>query len=151
MDTAWILVAHRSGAQIYEKRGKKLELLKEIAHAEGRLQDKDLGTDKPGRSFDRVGKGRHAMGREQQRAAEHEAMRFIRQLAGLLEDGRVHNRFSKLVLVAEPRFLGEMRAALTPETGALISTTQGKDLAWMDTQAIKAYLQDVTWPPPRQH
>ena len=151
MDTAWLLVAHKSGAQIFEKRGRDLSLLREIPHDEGRLQDRELGAGGPGRDVERQGKGRHALGRERQRAIESENMRFIRQLAGLLEDGRVHNRFSKLVLVAEPRFLGEMRAALTPETGALISTTQGKDLAWMDTQAIKEYLQDITWPPPRQH
>jgi protein required for attachment to host cells len=150
MDTAWILVAHRSGAKLFERRGRELSLLREIPHQEGRFQDKELGTDKPGRNFDRQGQGRHAVGSEQQQAAERETMRFVRELAGVLEDGRVHKLYSNLVLVAEPRVLGELRSAVTPQTGELISATQGKDLAWMEPQAMKDYLQDIMWPLPRK-
>jgi protein required for attachment to host cells len=153
METTWILVAHRSGAQVYEKRNKKeLNLLQEIPYTEGRLKDSELATDRPGRSLERMGHGRHAVGDDRQKratAAETETMRFIRELAAILDDGRAQRRYTKLVLVAEPRFLGELRAAVSPETNSMISTTQGKDLALMDQQAIKKYLQDTTWPPPR--
>jgi protein required for attachment to host cells len=148
MDTAWILVAHRSGAQLFEKRGRELSLLQDIPHGEGRPADQQPDTDKPSRRFVTGPTGHQPAGKETRQAKEKEAMRFIRELAGMLEEGRVHNRYNKIVLVAESRFLGEMRAALSPETGALISATQAKDLAWMDTQAIKEYLQDITWPPP---
>jgi protein required for attachment to host cells len=147
MDTAWILVAHRSGAKLFENRGRQLNLVQEIPHAEGRLQDKDLGTDKPGRSFDRMGEGRHAMSTDQ-KPTERETVQFARELAGLLEDGRIHKRYSTLVLVAEPRFLGELRAVLSPQTGALVTATQSKDLASMETNAIQRHLQDIMWPSP---
>jgi len=147
MDTAWILVAHRSGAKLFENRGRQLSLVQEIAHAEGRLQDQDLNTDRPGRSFDRQDEGRHALERETL-PTERETVEFARELAGLLEDGRVHKRFSKLVLVAEPRLLGELRAVLSPQTGALVTATQSRDIAWMETQAIQKHLQDIMWPSP---
>src|SRR5687768_9772131 len=96
METTWILVAHRSGAQVYEKRGKKeLNLLKEIPHTEGRLKDTELATDRPGRSFDRIGHGRHAVGDDRQkRATETETMRFIRELVVILEEGRTQRRYT---------------------------------------------------------
>lgn len=147
MEITWILVAHRSGAKLYEKLGKELNLLQELAHPEGKLQDKEMGTDKPGRAFDRVGGDRHSMGKEQQKATEQEMMRFVRELVAVLEEGRTKRRYHKVVLIAEPRFLGELRSAMTPQTAALISVTQSKDLASMDHQAVKKYLQDVTWPP----
>lgn len=145
MNVTWILVAHRSGARLYEKQDKKLTLVQEIEHPEGKLKNQDINTDRPGRSFDRKGAGRHAMSSEQE-ATEREAIRFARQLAAILEDGRLHHRYAKLVLVAEPRFLGELRAALTPETDSTIRATLGKDLAWLENQAVPKYLETVTWP-----
>jgi protein required for attachment to host cells len=152
MDTAWILVAHRGGAKLFENRGRQLNLLQEIPHAEGRLKDQDFNTDRPGHSFDRATPSRHAI-EPGQRATEREAVQFARELAGLLEDGRIHQRYNKLVLVAEPRFLGELRAVLSPQTGALVTATQGRDIAWMETNAIQEHLQDIMWPSPmpRQH
>ncbi len=151
MDTAWIIVAHRSGARLFENHGRELVLLQEIPHAEGRLQDKDVDIDGPGRAFDRQGEGRHALGNEQ-KPTERETVKFARELAGLLEDGRIHKRYTKLVLVAEPRFLGELRAVLTPQTGSMVTATQSRDLAWMETQQIQKHLQDIMWPSPRgQH
>jgi protein required for attachment to host cells len=150
MNTTWILVAHRSGAKLFEKQGKELNLLREISHEAGRLQDHELSADRPGRVFDRQGAGRHAVGGENKDAVERETKRFVRELGDVLEEGRVHRRYANLVLVAEPRFLGELRAAVTPETQALISATRSRDLAPMESSAVKDYLQDVTWPPPRK-
>ena len=69
METTWILVAHRSGAQLFERQGRKdLNLLQDIPHTERQLTDSELYTDKPGRAFDRAGKGRHCLLRLARRA-----------------------------------------------------------------------------------
>jgi protein required for attachment to host cells len=150
MDIAWILVAHRNGAKVFEKQGRELNLLQEIPRAKDARSDDQPDAEKPVRTFYRLGGERQAAGSEQRQAAERETQRFIHELVELLEEGRLHKRYNKLVLVAESRLLGELRSELTRETEALISTTQNKDFAAMETQAIKKYLQDFTWPPPSQ-
>lgn len=144
MNNIWILVAHRGGARIFENkgRGKGLNLLQSIPHPQGRLKNKDIGADKPGRSFDRQGQGRHALANEQEPTA-HVAEQFARQLSSMLDDGRHQQRYEKLVLVAEPRFLGNLRAALSPPTAALVTAAVSKDLGGVESHNMPKYLGEV--------
>lgn len=144
MNNIWILVAHRGGARIFENkgRGKGLHLLRSIPHPQGRLKNKDIGADKPGRGFDRQGQGRHALATEQEPTA-HVAEQFAKQLSSMLDDGRHQQRYEKLVLVAEPRFLGNLRAALSPPTAALVTAAVGKDLGGVESHNMSKYLGEV--------
>lgn len=143
MKNTWILIAHRGGTRVFENKGpgKGLTLLQDIPHPEGKLKSKDLGSDKPGRSFDSHG-ARHSFEQEVGPAA-HVAEVFARQIAGILEEGRVGHRYGGLVLVAEARFLGILRAALSRETSALVTATVNKDLGHVETQEVPKHLQDV--------
>jgi protein required for attachment to host cells len=145
-NTTWILVAHRSGARIFENKGpnKGLSLLQDIPHPEGRLKNRDIGADKPGRSFDSHGQARHALGTEQEPTA-HLAEQFAKQLGATLDDGRNHQRYTKLVLVAEPRFLGNLRAALSAPTAALVTASLGKDLGSVELHDLPKHLADTVW------
>ena len=144
MTNTWILVAHRGGARIFERTGpgKGLGLIRDIPHPSGRLKNQDIGADKPGRSFDSHGVGRHALGKEHE-PTEQLAERFARELAGLLDEGRTHRRYAQLVLVAEPRFLGMLRAALTPATAALVVAALDKDLGDIDARELPKHLEGV--------
>ncbi|HEU5337771.1 MAG TPA: host attachment protein [Sulfuricaulis sp.] len=141
MNNIWILVAHRGGARVFENKGpgKGLNLLHDIPHPEGRLKNKDIGSDKPGRSFDSRGQGRHSLSSEQEPTA-HLAEQFAKQLSSLLEDGRNQQRYRKLVLVAEPRFLGNLRAVLSAPTAALVSGVVGKDLGGVNPHDMPKHL-----------
>lgn len=143
MNNTWILVAHRGGARLFESKqpGKDLSLLQDIPHPEGRLKSKDIGTDRPGRSVDSHGT-RHAFVQEQEPAA-HVTEQFSQQLAGLLDDGRTQRRYGKLVLVAEPHFLGILRAALSHETAALVTAVVNKDLGHVEPRDIPKHLSDA--------
>jgi protein required for attachment to host cells len=143
MKNTWVLIAHRGGARVFENKGpgKGLILLQDIPHPEGKLKSKDLGSDEPGRSFDSHG-ARHSFEQEVGLAA-HVAEVFARQIAGILEEGRVGHLYGRLVLVAEARFLGIMRAALSRETSALVTATVNKDLGHVETQKVPKHLQDV--------
>ena len=144
MNNTWILVAHRGGARLFENRGpgKGLSLLHDIPHPEGRLKNKDIGADKPGRSFDSRGQGRHALGKEQE-PTEHVAEQFAKHLSAMLDDGRSRQRYTKLVLVAEPRFLGNLRAALSIPTAALITATLDKDLGGVEPHDMPGHLNEI--------
>lgn len=144
MTKTWILVAHRSGARILENKGprKRLELLQQIEHPEGRLKNHEINSDKSGRGFDGKGVEHHAYSNEHA-PTEHVAEQFAKQLSEVLEHGRTRRRFDKLVLVAEPRFLGNLRAAIPAQTAALISATMDKDLGGVETRDLPKHLNGV--------
>jgi len=144
INNTWILVAHRGGARIFENKGpgKGLNLLHDIPHPEGRLKNKDIGADKPGRSIDSHGPGRHSLSSEQEPTA-HITEQFAKQLSTMLDDGRHQQLYGKLVLVAEPRFLGSLRAALSTPTAALVMATVGKDLGSVELHNMPKHLTDT--------
>ncbi len=144
MKKSWILIANRSGARLFENTGpgKGLTLLEAIAHPAGHLKNQDINADKPGRSFDSGGQGRHALGKSES-PTEHENERFAKELAVRLNDGRTHNQYSRVVLVAEPGFLGMLRASLDKQTAAMVEATIEKDLAYVPDHAIPASLGDA--------
>lgn len=146
MGKRWILVAHRSGARLFENKGpgKGLELLKALEHPAGKLRNGQIDSDKHGRSFDRRGGGRHAYTAEQE-PTTHIAEQFAKQLAALLDEGRTQQRYAQLVLVAEPRFLGILRGALTASTAALVSATLDKDLGNAEQRELPKHLQEVVY------
>ncbi len=141
MSKTWILVAHRAGARIFESSGPGMGLrrIEEIPHPEGRLENRQIGSDKPGRSFDSHGVGRHALGKEHDEV-ETVAQAFAHKLAAHLDNARAKNAFTKLVLVAEPRFLGLLRVALTAPTAALVSAKVEKDLGHVSDHDLLAHL-----------
>jgi protein required for attachment to host cells len=47
------------------------------------------------------------------------------------------------VLVAEPRFLGNLRAALSTPTAALVTATVGKDLGGVELHNMPKHLTDT--------
>lgn len=141
MNTNWILVANRSSARLFENKGpgKGLSLLRDIAHAEGRLKNRELVSDKSGRSFDTEGEGRHAT-EAKQSPTEREAQKFGKELAGILNDGRNNNAYDSIVLVAEAKFLGVLRSELDGQVSKLVSQTVEKNLVKIADGDIAASL-----------
>lgn len=144
MNTTWILVANRAQARLFEHTaaGKGLRLVRDIEHPEGRLTNHEIGSDRPGRSFHKSWTGTSPMGKEHDEA-EQTAIRFAKQLSLLLDEGRTQHQFTRLVLVAEARFLGQLREALSRETSALVMASLDKDLPGVDARALGGHLESV--------
>ena len=140
------MVAHRSGARLFENRGpgKGLELLQAFEHPAGKLKNQQIDSDKHGRSFDRRGGGRHAYTAEQQ-PTTHVAEQFAKQLSTVLDEGRMQQRYVQLVLVAEPRFLGILRSTLPLSTAALVVATLDKDLGGADAREVARQLENIVY------
>lgn len=146
MPGAWVLVAHESGARLFEARGpgKGLELIREVLHPEGRVRDRDIDTDRPGRSFPRGGTAdnRSAMSREEG-AHDRVVSDFARELAHLMREGRIGGRFQRLVLVAPPRLLGLLRSSLDTNTAQCVVGSLDKDLAFADAGELAEHVGTV--------
>ncbi len=142
MTTTWILSANRSSASLFESNwpGKSMRRLQEIPHPQGKMKNQDIDTDKPGRIFDSFGEGRHSTSPKQE-PTEHIAQQFALKLAELLNKGRLTNAYDKLVLIAEPKFLGVLRAALDKNTELLITQTVNKNLVDIKEEDLAVYLE----------
>lgn len=137
--TTWVLVANRTGARIFDRDGYKLTLVSSYEHPAGRKRDQDIEAASAHRTFDK-----HARGRTHQESPhEHSAEAFAKELAGELARGRTEHGVQRLVLVAEPHFLGLVRQELDAPTAKLVAATVPKDLAGTDLDFVKAQLGGV--------
>ena len=146
MAKTWILVAHEAGARVFENQGpgKGLDLIEELDHPQGRERDRDLVSDRPGRSFRKnSGDPRRAAMSRGEGPHDRAVASFARELAHKLQHGRVQNRYRRLVLVAPPRFLGLLRSSLDGPTTQLVVGSLHKDLAATKEAELIEHLHDV--------
>ena len=143
MADAWVLVADAARARIFsvDSPRAKLHPVEQLVSPEARLHDRDINADRPGRAFDSFGEGRHAMGTNSN-PKEQDAKRFAREVADHLEQGRVGNRFDRLVVVAEPHFLGLLRKAIKPPLEQLVTLEINKDLSKANDAEIRKHLPE---------
>lgn len=139
--TKWIVVANRTGARIFETRGigGELRLVMELDDPRGRLHDREFNSDRFGRSFG-PGNLRHAHEPEEH-PFERAAANFARRIADELSRARAAGRYDALMLVAEPKFLGILRASLDDPTQARFSGALEKDLIGLSAPRLRAHLE----------
>lgn len=142
MTTFWVLVANSSFAKIYEVTGmgKDVKMLEHISFLDGRKKSGEVNTDKPGRAFDRVGMGRHAVGTTVDVHA-HEMKIFTHQLTEILNKGKLENKYDQVALIAPPQFLGELRHTLNEAVKKSILKEVPKDLP--DTLSEQELIQHM--------
>ena len=143
-NTTWVVVTDSSRARIFKTETAlgPLQELAALAHPEGRLHAHELTSDLPGRAFDSSGLGgRHAM-EQNIDPKENEALKFARQIAEYLENGQNENQFTKLVLVAAPKFLGHLRQSLSDRVVALVSQEIDKNLVQQTAEDIRRHLPE---------
>jgi protein required for attachment to host cells len=154
-----VLVAHRGGALIFEsgfepeQEGRvragqgpervPMRLIERVERPEGRLKNRDILSDEPGRVVGRVSSERHAYASTTD-AKVVLAEQFARVLAEKLRIARAQNRFKRVVLVAESRFLGLLRSVLDRPTATRVAFTLEKELNGEPLPEIRKLLHSVT-------
>jgi protein required for attachment to host cells len=142
MDRLWILVAHGSDARLFRRSGRNsgLELIRRIPFPQGRLQNRELETDRPGRTWASTGETRHAFDPVEQAEAHIQDLHAA-ELATLLEHERAIGSFDGLVIVAGPKLLGRLQNALDPTTRKHVLGTSAKTLGdWIPDREIEGHL-----------
>ena len=137
----WFLLAdgRRARVVVEERRGAPLAEAWELSIGEEDTYD---AQDRPPRSFDRVGAGRHAMdtGRN---LHEQEESNFLKRLANKLIDSEKGRAFQHLAIAAPPRALGELRALLPEAVLARVRAETPKDVVDEDLPALRERLQEL--------
>jgi protein required for attachment to host cells len=141
--TAWILVAdgRRARVLVEERRGANLEEPDDWAMEIGPDELYDA-QDRPPRSFDRVGAGRHAMDKGRS-LHEQEEEKFLKRVADRVTDAERHNQFDHLVIAAPPRALGLLRSMLGPGAKSRIRADLSKDLLDEPAPKLRERLGDL--------
>lgn len=131
MKTLWVVVANSSNAKIFcvNGIGKEIKKVHDLDHPESRQKGSDLVSDRPGRAYDRVGAGRHAVGRN---PLVHEHQVFAQEVCELLRKGFDEGAFENVALIASPDFLGEIRLSLTDQVKTRVVNSIDKDIASVD-------------------
>jgi protein required for attachment to host cells len=139
----WVLIADAARARVFEARGRGhgLAVVPDMALDAALAPSRELGTDRPGRSFESVGSIRHAMEspsdphREQKR-------QFARRIAEAIKGRCAAKSFDRLVLVAPAVTMGDLRALLADKVRATVTAEVVADLTNTPTRELPARLAD---------
>jgi protein required for attachment to host cells len=141
MDTTWIIVMDGAQARILETKGRDpaLRVVWEGDALTRGLSGRGLVSDRPGRTFDRHGKGRHAMEAPTD-PQRHAKFVFARELATKLRTAFRKHRFNRLVLAAPPQTMGDLRASLARDVANSIEAEILKDLVHVPVKDLPSHL-----------
>jgi protein required for attachment to host cells/ribosome-associated translation inhibitor RaiA len=150
--TTWIAVLDGTQARFFALRknddGRIFEETAEALSADLPRYSRDERSDRPSRAF-AVGKARGAVEprHDYNKLAKHN---FTREVAGTLDAACADRRYDRLVLVAPPRSLGELRELLSERVQASLAHEVPKNLTKLGPDALRKKLSGllVTAPPP---
>jgi protein required for attachment to host cells len=136
----WVLIADGSQARVFHAAGKgKIKEMSEMAVAHP--PTRDMVSDRPGRTFDSMGQGRHAMEAPSDPHDKAEAD-FLRSVAKKLDASCQRKEFDRLVVVAPPRALGTLRSVFSEKLTSAVTQEIAHDLTGFKTPALEARLKD---------
>ncbi|MGI9419031.1 MAG: host attachment protein [Geminicoccaceae bacterium] len=145
--TTWILIADASQAHVVASVGRGSDLVKvdDLQLGAATLPGRELAADRPGRSFDRAGEGRHSMEpRTNPRNVEQE--RFAREIVGALDKADRRERFDRLIVVAPPTFMDLLRGILSSNLARKVDGELTKDLTKVAIHDLPDHLEPILNP-----
>ena len=141
MKNTWILVADSGRARLFEAGAADARFteIEDFANPEGRAGARGISRDRLPTVNESANSARHAI-EPHTTPSEKVTDRFASELGGVLERGRVQNRFDRLILVAPARFLGALRAHLDAPLRNCVSGEIRRNLTQLPIEQIRARL-----------
>ncbi len=137
---AWVLVGDGRKALFFRNEGDatypNLQVVEMLRQDNPPTHEQ--GTDRPGRSFSSTSPRRSGM--EQTDWHQIEEHRFARTIADALHAAAQDGRFSKLIVVAPPITLGDLRKAFHKDVSSRIVAEIDKDLTKHASDQIEKLL-----------
>ena len=141
----YVLVADGARARLYANHGvgKGLQPVSGATHrADLHHHDREILTDKPGRAHSSVRHGRSTI-EPQTEWHRFEKHKFAREMAKVLDAAAASKSFDRLILVAPPATLGDLRTELGDATRKLVMAELPKDLTRHDERELPQHLVAV--------
>ncbi len=114
--------------------------LTELHNKRATRKESEFVSDRPGRSFDIVGSGRHAIS-PQVSGQDQETLRFAREVAAYLNSAIANNEATQLVLLSAPGFLGFLRSELSDAALRAVALAEPRNLTDIDEDKIRKYFE----------
>ena len=141
MADVWILAADRARARLFslDAGAPRLIEIADFVNPEARTSAREREHAPPPRVHDRIGEGRHVI-EAHSPPREKAALQFAAMLASHLKHARDEQRYRGLVLIAPPRFLGALNAALGTRLGETVLLRVAKNLTRSPANEIRGML-----------
>lgn len=140
----WVLIADGARARILENDGPShgLTALEGLVFHGDHSATHDLVSDREGRSFSSHGPRRSAI---DARSDPHRDLKtkFAHQLADALAQGLEQNSYDRLIIVAPPVTLGDLRSAISDRVRAKVVGEVAQDLTKIPNGEVAEHLKDV--------
>ncbi|WP_028220285.1 host attachment protein [Paraburkholderia oxyphila] len=126
-NATWIVVAGEGRARIFasEEGSFALQQVEDISNAHHAAT---MLTEKQAAAY------------SESERKEKERDKFASQIASYIEDSRLHGRFSRIRLIAEPKFLGMLLDYLNEQTQKTVIDKISKDYSSLSTKDIEEIL-----------
>ncbi len=138
----WAVVADKGAAKILMKSGGDLELLGELYPEE--TMQAELNNKNIGRVASSGGNRHHKFEPHMEQSRQDE-FAFAQDIANLLDEAQSVAAFDRLVLVAAPRMLGDLRAAMSGNVQKQVVAEIDKDLTKLDETGLRNALNEILW------
>jgi protein required for attachment to host cells len=143
-DRTWIVIADGANAKVFEHSADnpKLEPVRGVGFATRLPRTRELVTDRLVRSFESQGRARHA---KTERTDPHRELKrtSAEKLAGMLEAQLAAKRYERLVLVAPPVTLGDLRDALAKGVRVRVAGELAQDLVKTPQSRLLRHLRGM--------
>jgi protein required for attachment to host cells len=140
----WILIADGSRARVLlnEGPGRGLHAVEGMTFEGDHAATHDIVSDREGRSHSSVGSGRSAI---EAHSDPHRNLKkkFAHQLADMLARGLEQKSYERLIIIAPPSALGDLRASLSVAVRAKVTHELAKDLTKTPNSELAGHLKDV--------
>ncbi|MDP2305719.1 MAG: host attachment protein [Pseudomonadota bacterium] len=135
----WVIVGDAAGAKVYESDAllEELKLVDDISFSHGHVQ-RDDGEGHSNESLPGAGHSAEQAEHDPHKVKEE---RFARAVAEAVNVAAGSHRFERLIVVAPPRFLGDVRAALSHSTAKRLVASIHHDWTRLSRQDLSAQLR----------
>lgn len=140
----WILIADGATAKVFEHTGpgRGLQAVDDLMFEQTPMKAGEIMADRPGRAFASTGPGRSAMEPSSDPVAVRERQ-FVEGVADVLEQRRQSHAFDRLIVVAAPTALGDLRPAFSKALRDTIVAELPKDLTKLPTAQLSQHFADL--------
>lgn len=136
-----IVTANSSCARIFTADTAKSPLveIETLVHPESRMHDRDITSDLPGKDKGGNGSGGHSYQAETE-PKQYEIKVFAKHVSDYLSKAYNDGKFSDLLLISAPAFLGELRNNLSTEVSDKVAFELDKNLTQQKPEEIRKHL-----------
>ena len=140
----WVLVADGARARVLQNDGpgRGLTAVDGLVFHGDHSATRDLVSDREGRSFSSHGPRRSAV---EARSDPHRTLKskFAHQLADVLAQGLEQDAYDRLIIVASPVTLGDIRSAISSQVRAKVVGEVAQDLTKVPNDEVGRHLEAV--------